>query len=66
MQLRFPGRFAKVGQDIEVLLDKLPNSVVNLIPKLDFVHLIGITDGVNQALEKNRKDFKHLAFLVDH
>ena len=33
--------------------------------KLDFVHLSGITDGVNQALKKIRGDFNHLVFLVD-
>ena len=33
--------------------------------QLDFVHLSGITDGVNQALKKIRGDFNHLVFLVD-
>ena len=34
--------------------------------KLDFVHLSGITDGVNQALKKSGGDFNHLVCLVDH
>ena len=36
-----------------------------LITKLDFVHLSGITDGVNQALKNIRGYFNHLVFLVD-
>ena len=35
-------------------------------PQLDFVHLISVTDGVNQALKKSWRDFDHLVFLVDH
>ena len=37
----------------------------NVEPKFDFVHLSGTTNGVNQAFEKNRKDFNHLVFMVE-
>ena len=33
--------------------------------KLDFVHLSGLSDGGNQALEKSVRDFNHLVFSVD-
>ena len=37
-----------------------------MFAKLDFVHLGGITNGVNQALKVNEGDFDYLVFLVDH
>lgn len=36
------------------------------IPKLDFIHLSDITDGVNQALKKSGGDFNRLVCLIDH
>ncbi len=41
------------------------SSLIHAVSKLDFAHLSGITNGVNQSFEKNRKDFNHLVLMVD-
>ena len=63
--------FTIVGAISSSLLQKTRNKLRYYKPncsslKLDFVHLSGITDSVNQALKKSGGDFNHLVFLVDH
>ena len=41
-------------------------SIIQAGSKLDFVHVNGISDSVNQALKENVGDFDYLAYLVDH